>query len=723
MQPHHTFVYGGVQSPGGNGHFQGPPFGFKQRGRMPPSQSQMYHSPGSSGQLPLMSGSSPHHHQQCHNGNGRMNGALPTLHGTHMLPVNRVPISIGSSGNVGPMPMPPIPPSSPTGSFMRRPPGSMRPKSMGYPPNYPRGMGVGNAGAGVGGHMLLNGAVAHGPSNQMVIERQGNGMLLGNHADIHIRRHQQAAVGAGGGRPSMAGNLPLLRGTAGFPSKYAMASHMVQRSYANGTMPYGAAGMEGSNNSNSNNSCSGSNDAGSCYAPFSSNSNSGGSNDFNDGEIFTVKIDEEELERKMREAPLDEGQNHCNVNTPPLVASDYESGLTPTPPVLRYLSSYEEHEVKGYIPNVYFGGTDQCKKINAVRGSDNNDGFDDENFHYRVVVGDHLLYRYEVLKVLGQGTFGIVVRAMDHKLHELVAIKIIKNKPNYTKQAQEEVKTLQLLNSEDPDDEANIVQLLDSCVFRNHYLLVFELLPSDLYALIQANKFRPMSRGFIYELAEQLLTALVHIRRHNVVHCDLKPENIMISEGKGSPSEPADFSLKLIDFGSACEESRPLFTYIQSRYYRAPEIVLGIPYTMAIDMWSFGCVLCELANGYPIFPASSEGELLERITEYFGPIPPYLIRQGRRSERFFEGDKMKFNLGKKRPPHPPSSRSLHNFLKVGQGDEDGFFEDFVSCCLELDSKKRLTPEAALEHPWIEYWRSCSTGSDPSDVSASSILGG
>ncbi|KPA86109.1 protein kinase-like protein [Leptomonas pyrrhocoris] len=421
----------------------------------------------------------------------------------------------------------------------------------------------------------------------------------------------------------------------------------------------------------------------------------------------------------MHEAVFNEGQNGYNVNTPPLAGSDDESGLSPSPPMLRYLSSYEEEEVKEYMPNVYFCGTDQCKKINAVRGADNNDGFDDENFHYRVVVGDHLLYRYEVLKVLGQGTFGIVVRALDHKLHTLVAIKIIKNKRNYTKQAQEEIKTLELLNRDDQEDEANIVQLLDSSVFRNHYLLVFELLPSDLYALIQANKFRPMSRDFIYELSEQLLTALVHVRKHNIVHCDLKPENIMLSEGGGSSSEPTDFSLKLIDFGSACEECRPLFTYIQSRYYRAPEIVLGIAYTAAIDMWSFGCVLCELANGYPIFPASSEGELLERIVEYFGPIPPYLVRQGRRSERFFEGDQMKYNLGKKRLPHPPNSRSLHNFLKVGHSNEDRLFEDFIVSCLQLDAKERLTPEAALEHPWMEQWRSCSTGSALSELSSSS----
>lgn len=718
MLPHQNFMYGGMQSPYANGRFQGPPFGYMQRGRMPPPQSPMFRSTAAGGPPPIMNGGSPHQQQQQRSPNyglGRIGGVLPSLQCSHMLPVNRLPIAPGNSSTGGPMP---LPPASPSGNFMRRPPGSIRlpQPQMGYPGNYPRGMGGVN-GSGVGGSpMFQNGMNGYASNGLTINERRNSGGMPGSHAELSLKQD-------GGGRPA-GSSLPLLPGMGEPQLKYPVPPHTVPQ---NG-FPYGVGGEGGSCESdNSNVSRNGgiSSTYGYSNGGDGVSNNNGANDDFNDGEIFTIRIDEEDLEKELQgnvmlsETPLDDPQNGmCNVNTPPLVVED-ETGLSPTPPTLRYLTSYEEEEVKEYMPNVYFGGTDRCKKVNAVRGADNNDGFDDENFHYRVVVGDQLLYRYEVLKVLGQGTFGIVVRAMDHKLHVPVAIKIIKNKPNYTKQAQEEIKTLQLLNSDDPDDEANIVRLLDSCVFRNHYLLIFELLPSDLYALIQANRFRPMSHGFIYELSEQLLVALVHVRRHHIVHCDLKPENIMISEGKATASEPTDCSIKLIDFGSACEESRPLFTYIQSRYYRAPEIVLGIPYTTAIDMWSFGCVLCELANGYPIFPASSEGELLERIVEYFGPIPPYLVHQGRRSDRFFEGDKMKHNLGKKRLPHPPNSRSLHNFLKVGHSHEDELFTNFVASCLLLNAKERLTPEAALEHPWMEQWRSYSTGSGLSESSDSS----
>lgn len=83
------------------------------------------------------------------------------------------------------------------------------------------------------------------------------------------------------------------------------------------------------------------------------------------------------------------------------------------------------------------------------------------------------------------------------------------------------------------------------------------------------------------------------------MHCDLKPENILLKQ-------PNKSGIKVIDYGSSCFTNSRIYTYIQSRFYRAPEIILGIPYTMAIDMWSFGCIIAELYTGYPIFPGENE---------------------------------------------------------------------------------------------------------------------
>ena len=81
----------------------------------------------------------------------------------------------------------------------------------------------------------------------------------------------------------------------------------------------------------------------------------------------------------------------------------------------------------------------------------------------------------------------------------------------------------------------------------------------------------------------------------------MKPENILLKA-------PNKSGIKVIDFGSSCFEAERIYTYIQSRFYRAPEIILGIPYTPAIDMWSFGCVLAELYTGFPLFPGENEAE-------------------------------------------------------------------------------------------------------------------
>eukprot|EP00796_Vickermania_ingenoplastis_P005253 gene5253-3764_t len=373
------------------------------------------------------------------------------------------------------------------------------------------------------------------------------------------------------------------------------------------------------------------------------------------------------------------------------------------------LTPYEEEEIKAYLPNVFYAGVECKRKILGGKGHPNNDGYDDENGHYRVAVGDHIAYRYEVLKELGRGTFGVVVKALDHKKRINVAVKIIKGKPSYTKQAKEEVKILELLGRDDPKDEAHVVRLLDTCFFRNHYILVFELLGMDLYSLCQLQQFKPLPLNFIYEFSCQILVALEYSRAHRIIHCDVKPENIVVSTtadtGKISSSNPLALNnLKLIDFGSACLQDRRLYSYIQSRYYRAPEIVLGIPYTHAIDMWSFGCVLCELANGYPIFPASSEGELLERIIEYLGPVPQEVLAKGKRVNKFYdEANELRPNLSKKgRPRKKPSSRSLQHFLKSAEDQsQDQSFFHLVSRCLEYNPSKRLTPREAMEHPWMK----------------------
>jgi serine/threonine protein kinase len=111
---------------------------------------------------------------------------------------------------------------------------------------------------------------------------------------------------------------------------------------------------------------------------------------------------------------------------------------------------------------------------------------------------------------------------------------------------------------------------------------------------------------------------LAHLKKTGIIHCDLKPENVMFTNDKHT-------EVKIVDFGSACTDSKTGFKYVQSRFYRCPEIVMGLPYDNAVDMWSFGCILCELSTGRPIFPACDENELLEFIRMRIGMPPISMI--------------------------------------------------------------------------------------------------
>ncbi|KAF7194820.1 Serine/threonine-protein kinase ppk15 [Pseudocercospora fuligena] len=266
-----------------------------------------------------------------------------------------------------------------------------------------------------------------------------------------------------------------------------------------------------------------------------------------------------------------------------------------------------------------------------------NDGYDNEDSDYILYVNDILgseetnhKNRYLILDVLGQGTFGQVVKCQNLKTQEVVAVKVVKNKTAYFNQSMMEVSVLDLLNGRmDKNDDHHILRLKDTFIHRQHLCLVFELLSVNLYELIKQNQFRGLSTTLVRVFAQQLLNGLCLLSKAKLIHCDLKPENILLKNLE-SPI------IKIIDFGSACDERQTVYTYIQSRFYRSPEVLLGLPYSAAIDMWSLGCIVVELFLGLPLFPGSSEYNQVSRITEMLGLPPNWMLEVGKQSGEFFE---------------------------------------------------------------------------------------
>ena len=184
------------------------------------------------------------------------------------------------------------------------------------------------------------------------------------------------------------------------------------------------------------------------------------------------------------------------------------------------------------------------RSANSNNEEDSNFGFDDSKGNYRVTMKDHIAFRYEILGFLGKGSFGIAVKAFDHKRKEEVALKIIKNKKKYYYQAGVELKILQFLKENDLEDTMNIIHMKDYVVFRKHLCISFELMSINLYEFLKLNEFEGLSLGLIRRFAIQLLYALKYLKEHDVIHCDLKPENILLNSEK-------ELDIRIADFGFA----------------------------------------------------------------------------------------------------------------------------------------------------------------------------
>ncbi|KAG5441511.1 Dual specificity tyrosine-phosphorylation-regulated kinase 1B, variant 2 [Clonorchis sinensis] len=260
------------------------------------------------------------------------------------------------------------------------------------------------------------------------------------------------------------------------------------------------------------------------------------------------------------------------------------------------------------------------------------------HLHGFVRIGDVWQDRYKILALIGKGTFGQVVRALDQESGEEVAIKVIKNKRSFLQQAGVEIKLLCEMAAFQSNEQlatevgANyIVNLKAHFTYHGHLCLVFELLSYNLYDLLVNTNYRGVSLNLTRKFAQQLCAALVFLSRPDVqvIHCDLKPENILLVNPKRS-------AIKVIDFGSSCHVSEKVYQYIQSRFYRCPEVLLNLDYGLGIDMWSLGCILVEMHTGEPLFSGSNELEQILQIIEVLGFPPVHMVEASPKLSVFFE---------------------------------------------------------------------------------------
>lgn len=374
------------------------------------------------------------------------------------------------------------------------------------------------------------------------------------------------------------------------------------------------------------------------------------------------------------------------------------------------LTKYEANEILHY-PEIYFIGANPNKSRlqSGTNIACKNYGFDDPSGSYIHVAHDHIAYRYEMLKVIGKGSFGSVIRAFDHKNMQNVALKMVRNEKRFHQQAQTEINILKHLRQKDVNNTMNVVHMFEHFIFREHTCITFELLSLNLYELTRKNNFVGFSIHLVRRFAYSILKCLEALHENKIIHCDLKPENVLLKQQSRS-------GIKVIDFGSSCFENERIHSYIQSRFYRSPETILGAKYGMPIDMWSLGCILAELATGQPLLPGENEADQLACIIELLNMPPASLLQQAKpcRVKLFISSKGIprycatellpngrlillggKSSKGKLRGP--PGSR---NWAQALGGCDDNNFIDFVRRCLEWDPRVRMTPAMALRHPWL-----------------------
>ncbi|KFM23470.1 Dual specificity tyrosine-phosphorylation-regulated kinase 4 [Auxenochlorella protothecoides] len=315
------------------------------------------------------------------------------------------------------------------------------------------------------------------------------------------------------------------------------------------------------------------------------------------------------------------------------------------------LTAYERAEVLAY-PRVWFVGAPGVAKVTAnhAPGLDPDPVFVDERGDYVAVAGDHVAYRYEVQRVLGQGSFGQVLCCADHAAGgRPVALKVMRGRKRFQKQALVETRILSLLQGLQGGCPG-IVAALGCFSFRGHLCIAFELLSINLYELLQERRMLGCGSLLVRRVAVQVLTSLEAL----------------------------------------------------SRFYRAPEVILGEPYGHAIDMWSLGCVLAELRTGAPLFPGEDEKEQLACIMEVLGKPPSDIALYSARAPIFFDpesGEPRSTTLLGKDMLHRPGSVTLTRALG-GVVGRDASFVRFVAACLRWRPEERLTPAEALRHEWI-----------------------
>uniref|UniRef100_A0A1I7S0L2 Protein kinase domain-containing protein n=1 Tax=Bursaphelenchus xylophilus TaxID=6326 RepID=A0A1I7S0L2_BURXY len=344
---------------------------------------------------------------------------------------------------------------------------------------------------------------------------------------------------------------------------------------------------------------------------------------------------------------------------------------------------------------------------------------DDKDGHLVYQPGDSIANKYQIVRTLGEGTFGKVVEVKDaNRGSHRFALKVIKNVPKYRDAARLEINVLKKLMEKDPSGTHLVIQLLDHFDFHGHMCLLFDLLGLSVFDFMVSSQIPDQEdetknndyNGYPMEqvryISYQLCHAVKFMHENRLTHTDLKPENILfvnseyrIEQGRKRPIKVIeDATVRLIDLGSATFDHEHHSTIVSTRHYRAPEVILELGWSQPCDVWSIGCIMFELHMGITLFQTHENREHLAMMERILGNIPYRMIK--RTKTKYFYHNKLDFNDNSTSGRYVREQcKPLYRYMEQKDPETLELF-DLIDKMLDYEPTSRLTLVDALQHPFF-----------------------
>lgn len=344
---------------------------------------------------------------------------------------------------------------------------------------------------------------------------------------------------------------------------------------------------------------------------------------------------------------------------------------------------------------------------------------DDTVGHFRGDKGTVVADRYEIVRDVGLGTFGRVVECLDARRRarkagsnkkgesDYVAIKIVRDVQRYYDSAVIEASIVEEVNRRGGRGISHCAIMHDAFTWNSHYCMVFESLGPSLYDFLKKRNYCGFPMICVRDFARQLLEALEFLHSAGLIHTDLKPENILLISHGEVPYKwhgktyriPESTKVKVIDFGGATYDNEKKSSVVNTRQYRAPEVILELGWSMPSDLWSAGCILAELYLGELLFATHDNHEHLALIEKVVAPFPRRILDRAKNSKLVQEtfGENGRHRLERVLPRESASYVSKMRPLDAIIRPEDRRFLDLLRMLLVINPDERATAQACVRH--------------------------